>query len=129
VADNRRVVLDPGTSSARRPRWWGNVWLRAGLLHPVVFVAPWVALCHLLAARSGSEIDDVAWGFEAIPLGAFASLVATAVMAARQPLTTVERVLVVLLGLVVSGVALVLGFREWVDAANLACHGTYECPF
>jgi hypothetical protein len=71
----------------------------------------------------------VAWGFEVIPLGAFASFVVTAVMAARQSLTTVERVLVLLLGLVVSGVALVLGLLEWADAANVACHGTYECPF
>jgi hypothetical protein len=123
------VALDPGTSSARRPRWWGNVWLRAGVLHPVLFVAPWAALCHLLAAREGSSLNDVAWGFEVVPLAALASFVATVVMTARQSLTTAERALAVLLGLVAGGVALVLGFLAWADAADVACHGRYECPF
>src|SRR3954471_9616420 len=94
----------------RRPRWWSNVWLRAGLLHPGLFVAPWVGLCLLLANRSGSDSGDVAWGFSVIPLSAFGSFVATFVMAVRRPLPTTERVLLVLLGLVVGGVALVLGF-------------------
>jgi hypothetical protein len=50
-------------------------------------------------------------------------------MAVRRPLSTPERVLIVALGLIVSGIALVLGFRAWADAAKLACHGAYECPF
>jgi hypothetical protein len=109
--------------------WWRNVWMRASLLHPVAFVGPWVGLCVLLAARSGSELNDVAWGFWIIPLAAIASFVATALMAARQPLATSERIAVAVLGLLASGAAFVLGFIGWIHAANVACHGRYECPF
>jgi hypothetical protein len=105
------------------------VWLRAGLLHPALFFAPWVGVCLVLAARSGSEIGDVAWGFWALPLGAIASFITTAVMSARQPLAAADRVLVLILGLLASGAALVLGFVGWVHAADVACHGGYECPF
>ena len=42
---------------------------------------------------------------------------------------TAERVLIAILGLLVSGVAFVLGFVGWFQAANVACHGGYECPF
>jgi hypothetical protein len=111
---------------ASRP---GNVWLRAGLLHPVLFVAPLVGLCLLLAALPHSDSNDVDWGFLAIPLAAVASLVTTALMAARRPLTGAQRVAVALLGLVASGIALVLGFYGWIVAAAIACHAGYECPF
>jgi len=109
--------------------WFSNVWLRAGLLHPTLLVAPWVGLCLVLAAQAGSEINDLAWGFWVIPLGAMASFVTTAVMAARQSLTTGERILIVVLGLLASGAALVLGLVGWLEAAVVACHGRYECPF
>jgi hypothetical protein len=127
-ADNC-AMADPGVSCDGSPSWWSDVWLRAGLLHPALFVAPWVGLCLVLAARSGSDINDVAWGFWVIPLGAVASFITTAVMAARQSLTTAERVLIVLLGLLASGAAFVLGFVGWFHAADVACHGGYECPF
>jgi hypothetical protein len=129
------VPTKPGDMVKRRgsadfsPRWWSNPWVRAGLLHPALFVAPWVGLCLLLAARSGSDIDDVAWGFWVIPISATASFVTTAVMSARQPLTTAARVSIVLLGLIASGSAFVLGFVGWFQAADVACHGGYECPF
>jgi hypothetical protein len=38
-------------------------------------------------------------------------------------------VAVALLGLVASGIALVLGFYGWIVAAAIACHAGYECPF
>jgi hypothetical protein len=38
-------------------------------------------------------------------------------------------VLIVLLGLIASVVALVLGELAWMQAAEVACHGRYECPF
>ena len=121
-------MAEPGASSDRNPKWWRNVWWRAGLLHPALFVAPWVGLCLVLAARSGSDINDVAWGFWVIPLSAIASFITTAVMSARQPHTTAERVLIVILGLLASGAAFVLGFVGWLQAADMACHGGYECP-
>jgi hypothetical protein len=106
-----------------------DVWLRAGLLHPLLFVAPPVVLCLLIAALPGSDIDQVGWGFVAVPLCALASFGATLVMAARRPLTAGRRALVVVLGLL-SGIAFaVLGFFLWLHAALLACHGGYECPF
>jgi hypothetical protein len=112
-----------------RASWSGNVWLRAGLLHPVLFVAPWVGLCLLLAALPGSDIAHVGWGWVAIPVAAVASLVTTGFMAARRPLTGAQRVAVALLGLLGSGLALVLGVYGWILAAVIACHGRYECPF
>jgi uncharacterized membrane protein YhaH (DUF805 family) len=105
-----------------------KIWVRAGLLHPAVFVAPWVALCLLLADLPGSDIGDVDWGFLAIPIGALASFVTTAVMAVRRPLPLARRGLLVLLGLLASGVALVAGLYGWIVAADTACHGRYECP-
>jgi hypothetical protein len=117
------------TSSDGRPRWWRNVWLRAGLLHPAFLVAPWVGLCLHLAAGDDSELNDVAWAFWVIPLSAIGSFIATAVMAARSPLTTRDRLLTVIVGLFGSGIALVLGFVGWFHAADVACHGRYECPF
>jgi hypothetical protein len=86
-------------------------------------------LCVAQAERSGSDVADVSWGFWAIPPGAFASFIASAVMAARHPFTTADRVLIVLLGLVASVVAFVLGELAWLEAAVVACHGGYECPF
>ena len=97
-----------------RSRWWNNLWLRAALVHPVVFVAPWVAICLALGARNGSELGDVAWGFWVVPLGAIASWVATAIVAARPGRARWERTGLVLVGLFAGGAALVLG---------------YECPF
>ena len=112
----------------RHPRW-SNVWLRAGLLHPVLFVAPPVGVCLLIAALPGSDIDQVGWGFVAVPLCAVASFVATLVMAFRRPLTVTQRALVVLLGLLATAAVLVVGFYGWLHAAETACHGGYECPF
>jgi hypothetical protein len=113
----------------RRASWSGNVWLRAGLVHPVLFVAPWVGLCLLLAELPGSDSGDVGWGVLAIPIAAVASLVATGFMAARRPLTGAQRVAVALLGFLGSGLAFVLGAYGWLAAAVIACHGGYECPF
>jgi hypothetical protein len=112
-----------------RARLWGNVWLRAGLLHPVLFVGPCVGLCLLLAALPHSDSADVGWGWLAILAAVVASLVATAVTAARRPLTAPQRVLIALLGLVASGLALVLGLCGWIVAIALACHGGSDCPF
>jgi hypothetical protein len=92
-------------------------------------VAPWVGLCLLLATRPASDINDVAWGFWIIPLSAVGSFVLTALMAARARLTFAEGIAVAFLGLVASGAAFVLGVVGWIHAADLACHGRYECPF
>jgi hypothetical protein len=102
--------------------------VRAGLLHPAAFVLPWVVVCLLLAGRAGSDIDDVAWGFYAIPLGAVASFVTTVVMAWRRPLTPGERIALTLVGLLASAAAFIVGFFGWLQAAETACHGGYECP-
>jgi hypothetical protein len=128
VVDNWGMA-DAEPSGDSGPSWWSNVWLRAGLLHPVLFITPWMGVCLFLATRSGSHINNVAWGIWFIPLSAIASFITTAVMAARHPLTPANRVRLVLLGLLASGVALVLGFVGWFYAANVACHGGYECPF
>ena len=119
----------PETNGDIWPSWLAGVWFRAIVLHPALFVAPWVCLCLVLAARPGSDINDVGWGFPVIPLGAAASFVTTVVMASRHSLTGPERALLVLLGLLASGAALVLGFVGWFQAAEVACHGGYECPF
>jgi hypothetical protein len=109
--------------------WWRNVWIRAGLLHPVGLVAPSVAACLVLAGGPASDVNDVAWGFWAVPLGAVASFVLTCGMAARRSLTVGERVGLVLLGFALGCTALVFGLTAWVHAAKVACHGRYECPF
>ncbi|MES1193145.1 MAG: hypothetical protein ABUM26_02395 [Solirubrobacterales bacterium] len=111
------------------PDRWNNVWLRASLIHPVLFVAPLVSLCLLLAELPGSDVKHVGWGFLAIPLSAIASFITTVRMAIHRPLSVGERVLVVLVGLIATGVAVVLGFYGWLHAAEVACHGGYECPF
>jgi hypothetical protein len=36
---------------------------------------------------------------------------------------------VVIVGLLASGAAFILGFIGWFQAADMACHGGYECPF
>jgi hypothetical protein len=114
----------------RRPGGlWRNVWVRAGVLHPFLFVAPWVVLSAVVAAQPGSDLRYVGWGLFAIPLAAIASFVATVVMAARRALPPDDRWTVALLGLVASGVALVVGWYGWLQAAEVACHGGYECPF
>jgi hypothetical protein len=119
---------DPERSRPSGRTWWRSVWVRAGFLHPTAFVGPWVGLSLLLAARAGSEINDVAWAFWVIPLSAVASFVTTVVMALRQPLTTTHRIATVVVGLSASGSALILGFIGWLQAAEVACHGAYECP-
>lgn len=120
--------MSTGADDARSNSGNSSLWLRAGLWHPLLFVLPWVTLCRILAERSGSDLDDVAWGLWVIPLSAIVSFITTAVMAARGPLTTAERLLMVLLGLIASAIAFVLGLFAWWQAAELACHGAYECP-
>ncbi|MCW3050810.1 MAG: hypothetical protein JWO74_5094 [Solirubrobacterales bacterium] len=53
----------------------------------------------------------------------------TAVMVVRRPLATAERVGIVLLGVIASAVAFLVGILAWLHAAEVACHGGYECPF
>ena len=108
---------------------WRNVWLRACLLHPALSVAPWVVLCEHLAARAGSDLNDIGWAFWVIPLSVAGGFVATAAMAARRPLSPAGRTVVVGLGVLASAGALFVGFVGWADAATAACHGRYECPF
>jgi hypothetical protein len=119
---NRRTSRPSGRT------WWRSVWVRASFLHPAAFVGPWVGLSLLLAARTGSEINDVAWAFWVIPLSALASFVTTVVMALRQSVTATQGIAIVGVGLIASGTALVLGFIGWLQAAEVACHGAYECP-
>jgi hypothetical protein len=106
-----------------------NIWLRAGLLHPLAFVGPWVALAFLTAT---SEDDDIVWGvgvgFWAIPLAAIGSSTATAAMVMRRSLPLRVRVLVGLVGLAGSAAGLVLGFVGLFAAAEIDCAGRYECP-
>jgi hypothetical protein len=71
----------------------------------------------------------VSWGLWVIPFSAIVSFIGTVVMVADRPLDTRTRLLVVLLGLLGSGIALVLGLVGWLHVADIACHGGYECPF
>ena len=105
------------------------MWLRAALLHPALAVAPWVAVCLALAHRPGSDEGDVSRGLWVIAFSAVASLFATVGMVADRPLGAGTRLLVLLLGLIGSGIALALGLVGWYQAAKVACHGGYECPF
>jgi hypothetical protein len=109
------------------PRWRDDVWRRALLFHPLLFVAPLVAVCLILAAMPGGNLDHVAWGVLAIPLGAVASFTATVVMAIRTPRPVVECVLLVLLGLVASATALIIGFLGLLWASDIACHYHNDC--
>jgi hypothetical protein len=111
------------------PSWWSNVWLRAGVLHPVLGVLPWTVACLVLAQLPGSELDDIAWGLVAVVVGALLSVFATLVLATARPLRWQIRVLAVALGLVASAAAMVAGLYGWGAAAKVACHGRYECPF
>jgi hypothetical protein len=70
----------------------------------------------------------VDWGFVAIPLGAVVSVSTTTVMASRRPLKTTDRALVLLIGFIASLAALVFGMVAFFAAAEMACHGRYECP-
>jgi len=103
--------------------------MRAGIIHPVFFVAPWVILCFLLASIPGSEVGAVAWGFWVIPLSAVASFVVTVRMAVRAEETAVTRLSLIGLGLLTSSAAFAAGFFAWFRIAEIACHGGYECPF
>jgi hypothetical protein len=116
---------------ARRDAWaslWRNVWLRAAFFNPAIFVAPLVALAWLLA-RLGANHTTISPFLELIPLSALCSVIATLLMALNRPVGARTRVLIVLLGLVAGGFALVLGFIGWVGAAEIACGDRYECPF
>jgi hypothetical protein len=108
--------------------WWTNPWLRAALLHPVLFVLPWVVICLVLAWLPGSEFTDVDWGFRVIPLSAVAGFLTTVVMAARSPRPGSRQALIVCVGLIAGVVALICGMYGWLLAAETACHDTYECP-
>jgi len=111
-------------------RWWRNPWLRAAVVHPIVFVAPWVAASFVMAARPNSDIGDVSFGFVLIPLGALASFLVTVVtLGRRQTGGRGHSAAVVLVGLLASAAAFVLGMSAWFAAAEVACHGHYECPF
>jgi O-antigen/teichoic acid export membrane protein len=109
-------------------RAWSNAWLRAGLLHPALFVAPW-AILVLALATPADDTHAVNWAILVIPMGAAGSVLTTVAMAFGRPRRTSERVVLVLLGLVAGGVALVLGLMAWLHAAEIACAGRYECPF
>jgi len=106
-----------------------NLWLRAVVVHPVLFVGPLVAACYLLAGRDGSDLSAVDWGLAGIPLAAGASLFATVQVMLNRPLTRRTRALIIAVSVAVSVIAVVLGLLAWADAAETACHGRYECPF
>jgi hypothetical protein len=126
---SRTVMAKATNGSAGFAGAASAVWLRAGLLHPLLFVGPWVALSLVLAQLPDSELNYVAWALWVIPLAAAANFVATGVMVARRPLATRERLLAIAFGLLGSAAALVLGYLGWFSAAEVACHGRYECPF
>lgn len=108
---------------------WDDPRLQAGAIRPAGYVAPWLIACYVVAAIPGSTIGWVAWGLWIVPLAAISSFVVTVVRAARLDAPQRERVVVVLLGLLGSGVALAIGVRTWFAIAEIACHGGYECPF
>lgn len=106
----------------------GSVWFRAAVLHPFALVAPLVLVCRLLAGREGSELSDVSWGLWLIQLAAVASFLWTRRLLARRELTPRTRALVTLAGAAGSAAGSVLGLLGWLAAADVACHGRYECP-
>ena len=48
--------------------------------------------------------------------------------AAKLP-TPRARTAAALLGVAAAAAAFVLGYGVWAEAADIACHGGYECPF
>jgi len=108
----------------------GGVWMRAAVLHPVLFVGAPVALSFAVADPSDNGVPGpLAFCFYALPVAALASAVTTLVMALRRPLPAGVRISLVVVGMAGSGAAFVLGFVGWLDAAEIACNGGYECPF
>jgi drug/metabolite transporter (DMT)-like permease len=104
-------------------------WFRALVLYPLLFVGPWVALSWLLAEPEEDGLVAVLGvGFWGVIAGSFASLVAAVLVATRRPMPGRERVLLVVLGVLVSGAALVLGMVGWFQAAKYDCADQYECP-
>ena len=122
-------MLEDDDLAAGSPSLWSDPWMRAGLIHPVFFVVPWVILAYLLASIPGSAIGSVAWAFWVIPLSALASFAATVRMVVRADGRAVRGLALVGVGLVASGAALAGGFWAWLRIAEIACHGAYECPF
>jgi hypothetical protein len=124
-----RVSVDirPMTRPKNREDRWSalsEAWLRALVVYPALFVLPWLVPCVVVSVLPGSAIGDVAWGFYLGPLAAGATFVVAL-------LTLDVREFVEALGLALAGsaIALVVGLGGWFEAAQIACHGAYECPF
>jgi predicted phosphoribosyltransferase len=106
------------------------LWLRALLVHPVLFVAPWIALAQLFATGDDDDVVlMVGVAFWAVPLGGIAASLLTAVMIVRSGLPMRERAALGLIGLVGSGGMIVLGWVLWYQVAQYDCADRYECPF
>jgi hypothetical protein len=105
-----------------------NVWARAAIVHPLLCVSPWVVIAQLLARRDGSELTDISWALPVAELSALVSFVWTLATTIDRPLSRRARVGMTLVGMAGSFAAAVLGLIGWLDAADVACHGRYECP-
>ena len=111
-------------------RAWSNLWLRAGVLNPLILIGPTVILSWLAAAPADSDIDIVGWGLWAVIVGAGAVFVCGVVIAARHPeVAAGPRFLIMVCGAAGAGAGFLAGFYLWLLAAERACHGGYECPF
>jgi drug/metabolite transporter (DMT)-like permease len=107
-----------------------NVWFRAAFLNPLFCVGPWVVASHLFATSDDDDITGiVGLSFWAVGVGAALSFVVTLFMVMGRPETEGDRLQLLVLGLVGSGLGLVLGYVSWFDAAQTDCAGRYECPF
>jgi hypothetical protein len=106
----------------------GRLLLRAGIVHPALFVAPWVALAQILAHLPGSELADIGWIWVPIVLGALASIAVSAVMAVLRADSANAVGLLLATAVAAAVVACLAGLYGWLVVASVPCHGRYECP-
>lgn len=120
MSDHGRVRRSPDD------RWWSDVWVRIGLLYPLVFVVPAVVIAQLLGSRSAR--GDILWALGLVVAGAAASFVASAVTVLRsQP--PGARSLPLTVAVAISCFGVIVGSLVWYHAATVACDGLSECPF
>jgi hypothetical protein len=122
-------MVDEHTSSDARMSARRTAWIRALIVHPAVFVLPWLVPCIIVSRLSGSDLGDVSWGFYLVPVGAVGSFVASMTLADRRGPEAVDLFEILFLGFAGAAIALAVGVTGVMNALEVACHGQYECPF
>src|SRR3954452_20046703 len=120
-------MADRRTNRPSGRAWSRGVWVRAGFLHPAAFVGPWVGLSLLLGGRGERDQRRGVGllGHSAQRRGELRHYGGDGGASFRDcHRGDRDRVVV----LIASATALVLGFIGWLQAADVACHGGYDCP-